>query len=373
MSSLKPLVAPYIAALEPEAPGRSAQLVAQELGLTSMLPLGSNENPLGPSPRVREALLAGVNQVHRYPDYTARELRTRLASHYAVQPAELALGHGSNSLIELIARTFATPAEHAVIGAPSFTCYRASLAAAHVPTTVVPLRQALYWDLASISAAVRPETKLIFLDNPGNPVSTHIDKDELQAFLRDLPQDIVVVVDEAYAEFADAPSFGSALALRHTRERLIVLRTFSKAYALAGLRVGYAIAPAPLIAPMEAMRVPFTVGSLAQLAATAALADTDHLQRTLAHNAHERRRLTARLRDAGLSLPESQTNFLLVGLGRKAAPVHQQLLERGLLVRMPGPQLPQHLRISLGTSAENERLLEVLLGVLAEPTPSRPA
>lgn len=361
---MKPLVAPHIAALEPDAPGRPPAYVARDLGIAQLVPLASNENPLGPSPRVRAALLAGIEQIHRYPDHTSHELRERLASHYRVPPDELALGHGSNSLIELIAQTFATPEEHAIIGAPSFSCYRASLAAAHVPTTVVPLRDGLYWDLDAVQSAVRPETKLIFLDNPGNPVSVHVPGHALQAFARDLSPHVVLVIDEAYAEFADAPDFASALGMRELRERLIVLRTFSKAYALAGLRVGYAIAQRALIARMAAMRVPFTISSLAQLAATAALDDAEHLLQTIEHNARERSRVTQRLRRAGLFVADSQTNFLLVALRRVAAPIHRALLERGLLTQLPGPMLLEHLRVSIGLEHENDLLVRSLLEVL---------
>jgi histidinol-phosphate aminotransferase len=361
---LKSLVAPHIAALEPDAPGRPPTQLARDLGISQFVPLASNENPLGPSPRVREAMLSGIDQIHRYPDHTVHELRERLASRYSVLPEELALGHGSNSLIEVIAQTFATPEEHAVIGAPSFSCYRASLAAAHVPTTVVPLRDGLYWDLDAVRAAVRPETKLIFLDNPGNPVSLHIPGHALQSFVRELSPHVVLVIDEAYAEFADAPDFASALGMRELRERLIVLRTFSKAYALAGLRVGYAIANRTLIARMAAMRVPFTVSSLAQLAAVAALDDAEHLLRTVEHNARERRRVTQQLRRAGLFVADSQTNFLLVAFQRAAAPIHRALLERGLLTQLPGPMLLEHLRVSIGLEHENDLLVRRLFEVL---------
>jgi histidinol-phosphate aminotransferase len=361
---VKPLVAPHIAALKPDVPGKPAKELERALDVTGAVRLASNENPLGPSPRVQAAVAAALADVHRYADNDVQALRDRLSALHGVHGDEIAFGHGSNALIELSARTFAGPADHAIIGFPSFSCYRVSLAAANVQTTMVPLRDGLFWDLSALRAAVRPETKLIFLDNPGNPTSTHIAGDDLRSLLRHLPQDIVVVVDEAYADFAGHESYASALHMRDERERLIVLRTFSKAYALAGLRVGYAIAPHELVAHLRAMHVPFNVNSLGQTAALAALDDRAHLQRTLELNARERARVAAGLKRLGLYVAPSQTNFLLVALAHESAAVYRALLERGVIVGLPGPPLLQHLRISLGLPEENDRLLLALAQVL---------
>jgi histidinol-phosphate aminotransferase len=358
---LKPLVAPHIASLKPDLPGPPAG----ERGGAWQVVLANNENPLGPSPRVVRALTAAAASAHLYPDNAAQALRERLSTHHRVAADEIALGHGSNALIELSARTFATPAEHALIGWPSFSCYGVSLAAAGVETTRVPLRESLFWDATSIRAAVRPETKLLFLDNPGNPTSTHLPRNELHALLRDLPEDIVVVVDEAYAEFADDESYGTALAMRHVRERLIVLRTFSKAYGLAGVRVGYAIAARSIIVHLEAMRVPFNVSALGQAAAIAALDDREHLQATLALNARERAQMTSLLRGLGLYVAPSQTNFVLVGLPRSATGVCEALRARGVIVRMTEPPLSHHVRITVGLPEANERALNALSDTLA--------
>jgi histidinol-phosphate aminotransferase len=356
---LKPLVAPHLAALEPDVPSMPPESLR-----TDRLTLTRNENPLGPSPRVLGALQAAAEHVHRYADNDAHVLRARLCALLGVQPAELALGHGSNSLIELCARTFATPEQHAIIGVPSFSCYAASLAAAGVRATCVPLRAALTWDLPAVLAAVEPTTKLVFLDNPGNPTSTHIPRVALRSFLRELPEDVVVVIDEAYAEFAHDPSFESALHMRDLRERLIVLRTFSKAYALAGLRVGYGVAPPQIIERLRAVQVPFSVSSLAQVAAGAALADQAHLRRGVELNASERARVSAALNALGAEVAPSQTNFLLVGLQRTAAAVHEALRARGVVVGLPGAPLHRYLRVSLGAPDENDRMLREVRHVL---------
>jgi histidinol-phosphate aminotransferase len=363
---VKPLVAANIEAISPYIPGKPAEQLERELGITGAVKLASNENPLGPSPRAVEAARAAAAKLHRYPDDAAYELRHRIAAQWQVRFDEVGLGHGSNELIDLSVRAFATPAEHAVIGTPSFSCYGLSLQAANVPTTKVPMRDGLFFDLPQLTAAVRPETKLMFLDTPGNPTSTHIPAPQLRSFLKELPPDIVVVIDEAYAEFANAPDFESALGMRQLRERLIVLRTFSKAYGLAGLRLGYAIASPELIQYIMRIRLPFNANSVVQAAAMATLDDTAHLARTIELNTRERARLSERLTALGLTVAPSQTNFVIAFLDRPAAAVYQALLEAGVIVRPFGPPLHRHLRISVGLPEENDRLLEVLPRVLKQ-------
>jgi histidinol-phosphate aminotransferase len=363
---VKPLVASHIESIQPYVPGKPVEQLERELGITGAVKLASNENPLGASPHVLEAIRAAASGVHRYPDDDAHELRQRLSAFHQVAPNEIGFGHGSNELIDLTVRTFATSAEHAVVGVPSFSCYSLSLAAANIPTTSVPLRDGLFWDLDAVRAALRPETKLVFLDNPGNPTSTHIPGAALRTFLSELPADIIAVVDEAYIDYATAADYVSAMTMRGLRERLMILRTFSKAYGLAALRLGYAIAPAELIAYMLRVRVPFSASTLAQVAAVAALADRAHLQRGMDLNASERARMTAALEKLGLTVAPSQTNFVCVFVDRPATQVYQALLRSGVIVRPFGPPLHRHLRISVGLPAENDRFLAVLPEVLAQ-------
>lgn len=365
MQPSRPLVASHVASVQQYTPGKPPEELERELGIANAVKLASNENPLGPSPAVVRAVQAAAEQAHRYADDRSHELRMELARRLGVAPDELAFGHGSNELIDLSVRAFATPAEHAVIGAPSFSCYGISLRAAGIPTTVVPLRGHVFWDLDAIAAAVRPETKLVYLDNPNNPTSTHVPAPALEKFLRALDPNVIVVIDEAYLHYADAPDFASALTLRSTRERLIVLRTFSKAYALASLRLGYAISRPEIVQCFDKVRVPFNANGLAQAGALAALRDEAHLARGVALNATERARLTAAFGELGLEVAPSQTNFLLVRIDRPAQAVFEALLREGVIVRPFGPPLDRHLRISVGLPDENDRLLAVLPGVLA--------
>ena len=362
---MKPLVAPHIETVQPYVPGKPVEELERELGITGAVKLASNENPLGPSPKVLDVLTGSTREVNRYPDAHAHALRMRLAAVHAIEPTELAFGCGSNELIDLVVRTFVGPSDHAIIGAPSFVCYEMSLRVANVPTTRVALRNSLDWDLNAVYAALRPETKLVFLDNPNNPTSTHIGRSDLEAFLRALPRDVITVVDEAYFEFANAPDYVSALALRHLHERLVVLRTFSKAHGLAALRVGYAVASAAIVGYLDRVRAPFNVGSLAQLAAVASLDDPQHVARYVEMNRSERLRLSTALSALGCVVAPSQTNFLCVGLGRPAAAVYEQLLRAGVIVRVFGAPLAEHLRISIGLPTENDRLLDALRQALA--------
>jgi histidinol-phosphate aminotransferase len=361
----RPLVAPHVDSVQQYVPGKPPEELERELGIANAVKLASNENPLGPSPAVVRAMHAAAEHTNRYSDDRSHELRMELAARIGVRPEELAFGHGSNELIDLSVRAFATPAEHAVIGAPSFSCYGISLKAAGIPTTVVPLRGNLFWDLDAMAAAVKPQTKLVYIDNPNNPTSTHVPGPALEKFLREVDPSVVVVIDEAYLHYADAADYASAITFRAARERLIVLRTFSKAYALASLRLGYAVSTPEIVGYLDRVRVPFNANGPAQAAAIAALRDEEHLKRGVALNTTERARVAAALGKLGLEVAPSQTNFVCVRIDRPAQPVFDALLREGVIVRPFGPPLDRHLRISIGLPDENDRLLAVLPGVLA--------
>ena len=360
---LSPLARPHLARLVPYVPGKPVEDLTRELGIADAVKLASNENPIGPSPRAIEAAHAVLSQVNRYPDAAVHALRERVARELSVTPDELAFGNGSNELIDLMCRGFAGPSDHAVIGAPTFVCYATSLDCAEVPTSVVPLDDGLFWNADRLLAAVTPRTRLLFLDNPNNPTSTHLGREALVQLLDRLPQHVIPVLDEAYAEFADAADYVSGLSLRAHHPNVVVLRTFSKAYGLAGLRVGYAVGPAALLSVLQRVRAPFNVSMPAQAAALAALDDQVHLRRTLELNRVERARLTAGLGRLGLRVAPSQTNFLCVALERDALPVYEALLRAGVIVRVV-PSMPRHLRISVGLTHENDRLLSALAKLL---------
>lgn len=347
----------YIARLVPYRPGKPVAELERELGIQNAVKLASNENPLGPSPHALEALAAARGELHRYPDAATWALRRALAEHHDVPMDEIVPGHGSNELIDLICRTFAGPSDHAVIGLPSFVCYHLGLTAANVPFSAVPLDDHLRWNVEALLAAVEPRTKLLFLANPNNPTGAYVGRAALERLLRALPAHVTAVVDEAYVEFVDRDDYVSALTLRSLRERLIVLRTFSKAYGLAGLRVGYAVGPAPLVGYLHRTRAPFNVGSLGQVAAIAALKDQDHVHRYVEMNQKERARVESSLTALGCEVSPSQANFVFASLGPSSAAAYEALLRDGVIVRpMPAP-VDAWVRITVGLPEENDRLL----------------
>ena len=354
----------HLDGIVPYAPGKPPELLARERGIADAIKLSANENPLGPSPAAVRAIHAAASEAHLYPDDNVYRLRQRLAQDLEVDPNELVFGHGSNELIDILARTAVGPADHAVCGAPSFASYALSLRAANVPFTQVPLRGRMYWELDAVLEAVRPETRLIYVDNPNNPTSTHIPGDALRSFLQRVPAHVTVVIDEAYIDFVDAPDFVSALSLRQLRERLVILRTFSKAHGLAALRVGYAVAPQPLVAYLNRVRLPFNANAIGQAAALASLDDQGHLTHGVRQNRVERARMIAGLRDLGLAPAPSQTNFLTVPFGAATANIHDGLLNAGLIVRELPPPIDDWLRISIGLQSENDRLLAAVAQLL---------
>ncbi|MCA9603626.1 MAG: histidinol-phosphate transaminase, partial [Myxococcales bacterium] len=335
-----------------------------ELGIKNAVKLASNENPVGPSPKVLARIAEVAPTIHRYPDASAFRLRRRLSELHGVPMEHIAVGNGSNELIDLICRTFAGPEDHAVIGVPSFVCYPLSLTAANVPFTAVPLRDHTHWNADDLLAAVTPKTKLLFLANPNNPTGTYLPAADLERLLRALPPHVIPVLDEAYVEFVDGTDYASALGMRSLHANLIILRTFSKAYALAALRVGYAIAPPLVVDYLNRVRAPFNVGTLGQEAALAALDDRAHVDAYLALNRIERASIEKGFAALELPFAPSSTNFVFVNVGRPGNDVYTALLHRGVIVRpMPAP-VGQWLRVSVGQREENARMLTCLNEVL---------
>jgi len=361
--SMSSLVIPSIETLVPYEGGKPVEELARELGVTHAIKLASNENPLGPSPRALEAARASLADVHRYPDGAAYSLRDAVARFHGVARDEVLQGAGSNELLDLVVRTFATREHHVVFGDPAFIVYRIAALTYGVPFTAVPLKDHVH-DLPAMAAAVTPKTRVLFVANPNNPTGTHVGRAAVETLLRTVPPEVIIVMDEAYFEYADAPDYPSSLALRQLRERLLVMRTFSKAYGLAGLRVGYAVGPARLIDYMNRVRAPFNTTIPAQAAAIAALDDQAHVEQSRATNTVERARLTRELEGMGLAVAPSQANFVLVDVGRPARPVYDKLLERGVIVR-PFGNLPTSLRVTCGLAHEDDRFLTALNEVLA--------
>jgi histidinol-phosphate aminotransferase len=357
-----PLVPPHVASLTPYVPGKPIEEVEREYGLTGVAKLASNENPLGPSPLAVAAARAAADRVNLYPDGSAFVLREALAAKLGVTSRELLVGNGSNDLIELLVRTFVLDGEEVLTSAQTFVAYRLA-AQAHGRTLVeAPMKARFHYDLDALRKLLSRRTKLVFLANPDNPTGTWFGADELVPFLDAVPKDTLVVLDEAYLEFVEAPGFQDALALRRKYPNLVVLRTFSKIHGLAGLRLGYAVARAEVVEWVDRVRAPFNVSHLAQAAGTAALGDEEHVGRTRALVRAERPRLAEGLRALGATVAPSQGNFVLADFpGRPAKELFEAMLREGVVIRpLQGYGFPTAQRITVGLPAEIDRCLAAL-------------
>ncbi len=357
------LVSPSIESLLPYEGGKPIEELARELGVNDAIKLASNENALGPSPKALAAARAALNDIHRYPDATAYKLRECIAAKHGVPMDHVIHGNGSNELLDLAVRTFCTSEHHIVFAEPAFVVYKIAALAHGVPFSAVPVLD-LTHDLDAMLAAVTERTRLLFVGNPNNPTGTYVGLEPLRRFLRALPEEVIVLMDEAYIEYATAADFPDCLTLRHEHERMIVCRTFSKIYGLAALRVGYGISTPQLVGYMNRVRAPFNVGTLGQEAAIAALGDSEHVRTCRDLNESERERVSGRLRAMGLSVTPSQANFILVDVRQGGRPTYDALLRKGVIVR-PFASLPTSLRVTIGKPAENDRFLTALSEVLS--------
>jgi histidinol-phosphate aminotransferase len=357
--ALEPIVKPEIAALVPYEPGKPVEELERELGIEGAIKLASNENPLGPSPRALEAARRALSGMHRYPDGGSFGLRRRLASHLGVEPGQIVLGTGADEILELLVKAFVRPGDEVVYAWPSFAMYPIVVQWAGAQSVRVALDAGMVHDLKKILAAVTPRTRLLFICNPNNPTGTSVGASELDAFVEALPPHVVLAIDEAYCEFARRPDFPRTIEWISRRPGTIVLRTFSKIYGLAGLRVGYGAGDAELVGYLERARHPFNINSVAQAAAEAALDDLDHVAATQRVNAQGVEYLTRELRTLGIEVWPTDANFLLARAGGRAT--YEGLLRAGVIVRpLEGFGLGEHVRISIGLPEENERLVKAL-------------
>jgi len=358
--------------MQPYSPGKPIEEVQRELGLTDIVKLASNENPLGPPPKAIAAAKAAAESLHIYPDASAFGLREALARHVSLSSECILVGNGSDELIHILGQVFLSGPEDAVIvGFPSFVRYDAAAELANCQLIRVPLDGEMRNDINAMAAAVTRRTKLVFVANPNNPTGTVVGTEQVRWLANQLPHGAALVLDEAYFEFAqEAPDYPSSGDLIADGLPVIGLRTFSKTYGLAGIRLGYMMAPAEIVDACNRAREPFNANSVAQAAAIAALADIDHLKATVANNRRQLERMARFLSGLGLRCIPSYANFLLVDLGRPAEPVFRALLERGVIVRSGHVLgLPTYLRISVGTEAETDRLIETMkqIAPIGEP------
>ncbi|MBI5142080.1 MAG: histidinol-phosphate transaminase [Nitrospirae bacterium] len=354
-------IAKHINDIQPYVPGKPIEEVERELGIKA-IKLASNENPLGPSPKALEAASAALASIHRYPDGGAYNLRNALAVKHGLGQSELIFGNGSNELIELAARAFIMPGDEALMAAPSFPVYESVVKAIGAAAVVVPLRDFRH-DLHAMAARITGKTRIVFIANPNNPTGTIVTMAEFAAFMRRVPDNCLVVMDEAYNEYVSDPECADSMQYLCGGRDVLVLRTFSKAYGLAGLRIGYGMGPETVIEAMNRIRQPFNTSSPAQAAALAALGDRPHLDRVIETNNEGRKYLCAALSGMGQPFVVSQTNFIYMPLDGPLASgdVYYRLMEKGVIVRPAGPQA---IRVTIGLPEENRRFIEAFTEVI---------
>ena len=358
--------------IPPYVPGKPVEEVARELGITNVCKLASNESVTGPSPLALEAIRSHLADVHRYPDDTSYYLTRSLAGKLRVRPEEILLGNGADEVLLLLGQMFLDPGDECVFAFPSFTVYRkATRVMAAVPVES-PLK-GFRIDVKDILRRITSRTKMVFLCNPNNPTGHLLPGDEIRYFLDNLPDHVFPVIDEAYKEFVSSPDFLDGVSLFREGRSLGAVRTFSKIYGLAGLRVGYAVVPEELSSLATSIRNSFNINRLAQHAALAALEDEKHVARTIALTAEGRRQLEEGLSKVGLKPIPSQTNFVCADSHRNAEEIHRQLLARGFIIRpLTAFALPTYIRITVGTIEENSRVLKELEEVLNNIPPEKP-
>ena len=361
---MRKLVHEGVEDLIPYPPGKPIEELERELGISGSIKLASNENPLGPSPMAIQAIKDKLDTLHRYPDGSGFYLRSKLSEKYNIPFEKIILGNGSNELIELIIRTFLSPGEHAVQAFPTFLVYEKMVKGAGGRMTSVPLSD-FRVDLEGITKAITPQTKVIFINNPNNPTGSIVTREEIRHFLKYIPDGIIVALDEAYMEFASGASEASGPELLKAYPLLIVLRTFSKLYGLAGLRIGYGFASEEIIDYMNRVRQPFNANSLAQIAATAALDDSDFVSETLKLVSEGLRYLYQRLDEMGLEYIPTHTNFFLIKVPQGGKRTYEMMLKEGVIVRaMDSYGLGDYIRINTGLPEENKRFVRTLKRVL---------
>ena len=359
----------HILAIDPYVPGKPIEELERELGIRDPVKLASNENPLGPSPRATAAVRAAIDNLHRYPDGAGHEFIAALAAHLNCRPQNIVMGNGSDDIIALLSNVLLIPGDRAVMPRPSFLMYEIAVRTVGAEPVFVPLEQ-LAIDLDAILRAVDDRTRLVFLCNPNNPTGTIVRREAFERFLAALPPKVVVVVDEAYIEFVRDPECLQSVAMAGNEQPVVTLRTFSKLYGLAGLRVGYGVMPASLAEGINRIRQPFNVNLLAQIGARAALADRDFVAATLklVHTGLDY--LYGQIEALGLTYHPTQSNFFLIDTARDAREVFAAMLRQGVIVRsMRGYGFPQHIRVNVGTPDENRRFVDALRVVIEAVAP----
>jgi histidinol-phosphate aminotransferase len=362
------LILPHLNHLKPYQAGKPLEELERELGLTDAIKLASNENPLGPSPLALAAIRDNLGSLHRYPDSHAYYLKEDLARHLGISPQQLILGNGSDEVLDLLVRALVPPGGEVLSTTHTFLMYGLLTQAVGGIFRKVPLKDKRV-DLKAVSQAVTDQTRLILLNNPNNPTGTAFGRLEWENFLAAIPPTVTVVLDEAYIDFADDPGVPSCLSYLSEDRPLVGLRTFSKAYGLAGLRIGYGFGPSALMDYLNRLRMPFNVNRLAQVAARAALQDTAFLAQTREMVLAGKELICRELLRLGLTFVPSQANFVLIRVPKAGQEVYQAMLREGVIIRaMDAYGFPDYIRVNTGLPKENRRFLEALKKVLGSDT-----
>ncbi len=354
----------HIARLKPYVPGKPIEELERELGITGSIKLASNENPKGPSPKAIEAITRVLRDLHRYPDGSGYHLRERLAEKLEVSRKNVVLGNGSNEIIELLVRTFLREGDEVVMPAPSFLMYEIMVAASGAKAVKVPLKD-LAVDLEAIAGRISGSTRMVFVNNPNNPTGTIVSKDAWEKFLGQVPPDVILVMDEAYIEFVRDKTCPMGSDYLNSDKLVVTLRTFSKAYGLAGLRIGYGVMRQELADLIHRVRQPFNTNALAQAGALAALDDDVFFHDTIQIVHEGLDFLYKKVNEMGLQYVPSQSNFFLIDMQQDAGGLFEKMLSRGVIVRaMSAYGYPTHIRVTVGLPEENRRFIEALKEVL---------
>lgn len=359
-----------VRSLQPYQPGKPAAELQRELGVSDIIKLASNENPLGPAQPVRVLLQNWRGDLALYPDGNGFGLKQRLAEIHAIDPTCITLGNGSNDILDLVARLFLGPGCSAIFSQYAFAVYKLVTLAANgefieIPALPESSDQPLGHDLDAFAAALNDSVRVIFIASPNNPTGTWSSVQALEAFVQRVPKNVVVVLDEAYREYSDPQCQPPSQAWLQRYANLIVTRTFSKVHGLAGLRVGYALSSPDLADLLNRVRQPFNVNALGLTCAEAALENGEHVRESLAMNNVERAKLRAALVELGLEVLPSQANFLAFHCGRPSSPVYERLLREGVIVRpLAGYDMPEYLRVTVGTPEQNQRFITALVSAL---------
>jgi histidinol-phosphate aminotransferase len=367
--TLEELIPDYIQGLPAYVPGKPVEEVEQDLKIHAVK-LASNENPLGPSPKAMEAARQALGEANWYPDGGSKRLREVLAARYGVRAEEIFVGLGSSEIIDLASRVLLRPGLTGITSEGSFALFAIAIRASGGKLVQTPMRNYSF-DLDAMAAAVTPETRVIYIANPNNPTGTAFGAAEFDVFMKKVPGDVLVVLDEAYTEYAERRDLPKAMEIFKEYNNLLTLKTFSKVYGLAGLRIGYGIGHPTLVAEMNKLRTPFNVTSVGQAAALAALDDLEHVRRSVEMNHTERTRLFGELQRIGLQPVASETNFVFVPLaGMDAKGMCDELLQAGVIVRpLAWMGFPDAIRISVGNPEENAKLLAAMAKVMARRKP----